>query len=74
MQSSLMQSEDYGDMARQFLRGADANFVLDEYLTGAQRMWDAAAYSVMAVCRHRNWPHQSRRETSIYRSRDWPLN
>ena len=65
MQTRPTQSEDYGDMARQFLREADANFVLDEYLPGAERMWDAASHAVMAVCRHRSWPHQSRRDLDL---------
>lgn len=52
-------------MARQFLREADANFVLYEYLPGAERMWDAASHAVMAVCRRRDWLHQSRQVLDI---------
>ena len=65
MQTEPTQNEDYGNMARQFLQEADANFVLDEYLAGSERMWDAAAHAVMAVCRHRNWPHQSRQDIDL---------
>ena len=64
MQTRPMQSEDYGEMARQFLREADADFVLDEHLDGAERMWDAAAHAVMAVCHRRNWLHQSRQDNT----------
>ena len=65
MQTRPTQSEDYGDMARQFLREADANFVLDEYLPGAERMWDAASHAIMSVCRRRDWLHQSRQDLDI---------
>ena len=64
-----MQNEDDGDLARQFLREADANFVLGEYPPGAERMWDAASHAIMAVCRHRNWPHQSRRGLDLSATR-----
>ena len=65
MQTHPTQSEDYGDMARRFLWEADANFVLNEYLPGAERMWDAAAHAVMAVCHRRDWQHQSRQDIDL---------
>ena len=65
MQTRPMQNEDYGNMARQFLREADAHFVLDEHLDGAERMWDAAAHAVMAVCLRRNWLHQNRQNLNV---------
>lgn len=65
MQTRPTRNEDYGNMARQFLREADANFILDEHLDGAERMWDAAAHAIMSVCLRRNWLHQSRQDLNI---------
>ena len=65
MQTRPTQNENYGNMARQFLREADANFVLNEYLSGAERMREAAAHAVMAVCHRRNWLYQSRQHLNV---------
>ena len=65
MQTWPMSSEDYGDMARRFLREADANFGLGEYLDGSERMWDAAAHAVMAVSHRRDWLHKSRQDLDL---------
>lgn len=65
MKNRSLQAEELGEMARQFLREADANFLLNEYLSGSQRMWDAAAHAVKAACQHRNWPHHSRQDLDL---------
>ena len=72
MQTYPMQDEEYPDIARQFLREADANFIFDEHLAGAERMWDAAAHAIIAVCQHRNWPHWNRADldSSVMRLTD----
>ncbi len=62
MQTQAMGVLEHRETAREFLREADANFVLDDYLSGSQRIWDATAHAVMAVCHHRDWLHQSRQD------------
>ena len=59
MQTQPMGLLEHRETARKFLREADANFLLDEYLEGSRRMWGAAAHSVIAVCQQRGWRHRS---------------
>ena len=56
MRNDSRQAEELGETAREFLREADANFLVDDYLSGSHRIRDAATYAVIAVCQHRNWP------------------
>ena len=59
MQTQPMGGVEHRETARHFLREADDFFAAGDDLQGAEKMWGAAAHSVIAVCQQRGWRHRS---------------
>lgn len=59
MQTQPMGLLEHRETARKFLREADEYFRQEDDLQGAEKMWGAAAHSVIAVCQQRGWRHRS---------------
>ena len=59
MQTQPMGLLEHRETAREFLREADEYFRQEDDLQGAEKMWGAAAHSVIAVCQQRGWRHRS---------------
>ncbi len=44
-----------------FLTASDEEFERGDALQGAEKLWGAAAHSIMSIAMARDWPHQSHR-------------
>ena len=64
MQTQPMGVLEHRETALEFLREADEYFRQGDDLQGAEKMWGAAAHSVIAVCQQRGWRHRSHRAMS----------
>lgn len=53
--------EERKETALKFLADAEREFAAGDTLQASEKMWDAAAHSIMAVARQRGWPFGNHR-------------
>ena len=59
MATTTMSATEHRQGARDFLSVSDQEFDRGDALQGAEKLWGAAAHSIMSVAKERDWPHQS---------------
>ena len=61
MATTTMSATEHRQVARDFLAASDQEFDRGDVLRGANKLWSAAAHSIMSIAKKRYWPHQSHR-------------
>ena len=61
MATTTISPREHRQIALDFLVASDEEFERGEDLQGAEKLWGAAAHSVMSVAKERDWPHESHR-------------
>ena len=61
MATTTMSPREHRQVALDFLAASDQEFERGDVLKGAEKLWGAAAHSIMSVAQEREWPHESHR-------------
>ena len=61
MATTTISPREHRQIALDFLVASDEEFERGEDLQGAEKLWGAAAHSVMSFAKERDWPHESHR-------------
>ena len=61
MATTTMSPREHRQVALDFLVASDDEFERGDDLQGAEKLWGAAAHSIMSVAKERDWPHESHR-------------
>ena len=61
MATTTMSPREHRQTALDFLAASDEEFERGDILQGAEKLWGAAAHSIMSIAQEREWPHESRR-------------
>ena len=61
MATATISFTEHRQIALDFLDASDEEFERGDDLQGAEKLWGAAAHSVMSIAKERDWPHQSHR-------------
>ena len=56
-----MSPREHRQVALDFLAASDQEFERGDVLQGAEKLWGAAAHSIMSIAQEREWPHESHR-------------
>ena len=78
MATTTMSPREHRQVALDFLAASDEEFERGDVLQGAEKLWGAAAHSIMSVAQEREWPHESHRSLKnaaerIAKEHDAPL-
>ena len=61
MATTTISPTDHRQIALDSLAASDEEFHRGDVLQGAEKLWGAAANSIMSVAQEREWPHESHR-------------
>ena len=61
MATTTTSPREHRQTALDFLVASDEEFERDDVLQGAEKLWGAAAHSIMSVAQEREWPEVSHR-------------
>ena len=61
MATTTISPREHRQIALDFLAASDNRFERGDALQGAEKLWGAAAHSIMSIAMERDWPHQSHR-------------
>ena len=61
MVTTTIWPREHRQIALDFLAASDDEFERGDALQGAEKLWGAAAHSIMSIAMERHWPHQSHR-------------
>ena len=61
MATTTISPREHRQIALDFLAASDVEFERGDALQGAEKLWGAAAHSIMSIAMERDWPHQSHR-------------
>ena len=61
MATTTMSPREHRQIALDFLVASDEEFERGDALQGAEKLWGAAAHSIMSVAKERDWAHQNHR-------------
>ena len=61
MATTTISPREHRQIALDFLTASDDEFERGDALQGAEKLWGAAAHSIMSIAMERDWPHQSHR-------------
>ena len=61
MATTTMSPREHRQTALDFLVASDEEFERGDVLQGAEKLWGAAAHSIMSIAQGREWPHESHR-------------
>ena len=61
MPTTTTSPKEHRRTALDFLAASDEEFERGDVLQGAEKLWGAAAQSIMSIAQEREWPHENRR-------------
>ena len=61
MATTTISPTEHRQIALDFLAASDQEFERGDALQGAEKLWGAAAHSIMSIAMERDWPHESHR-------------
>ena len=61
MATTIISPTEHRQIALDFLVASDDEFERGDDLQGAEKLWGAAAHSVMSIAKERDWAHESHR-------------
>ncbi len=61
MATPTISPTEHRQIALDFLTASDEEFERGDALQGAEKLWGAAAHSIMSIAQERDWPHESHR-------------
>lgn len=61
MATTKISHTEHRQIALDFLTASDDEFERADALQGAEKLWGAAAHSIMSIAQERDWPHESHR-------------
>ncbi len=61
MATTTFSPREHRQTALDFLAASDQEFERGDVLQGAEKLWGAAAHSIMSIAMERDWPYQSHR-------------